>query len=308
MRLATAPEKEGGGTYRNGIGFYYNYGGTHTIANNLIVHNRWWGGKHCYDEADGNAIWIYKPRVSSTYRISHNTLDDNTTANSCAQPGNAIYVKKSGSGVTVSVDDNIMTNHNGYGIRTWSGAAVNYSYNDLWQNALGGTDGNPVDGGGNISADPLYNPDYTLQAGSPCTGAASDGQDMGRLFDECGCAPPVIEVTIDIKPGSDPNSINPGSKGKIPVAVLSTPDFDASSEVDQDSLTFGRTGDENSLAFCSPSPEDVNFDGYGDLVCHFYTQMTGFQASDTKGILKGQTADGVPLEGWDWVNIVPKAK
>jgi parallel beta-helix repeat protein len=174
----------------NGVGFYYDYGDTHTIANNLIVHNRWWGGKHCYDEADGNAIWIYKPQVASAYLVSHNTLDDNTPANSCAQPGNAIYVKKSASGVVVNVDDNIVTNHNGYGIRTWSGAAVNYSYNDLWQNALGATDGNPVDDGGNIYEDPLYNSDYTLQPGSPCIGTASDGKDMGRLFDECGCAPP----------------------------------------------------------------------------------------------------------------------
>ncbi len=48
-----------------------------------------------------------------------------------------------------------------------------------------------------------------------------------------------IPVTIDIKPGSDPNSINPKSKGKIPVAILSTQDFDAPQMVDKDSLTFG---------------------------------------------------------------------
>ncbi len=98
----------------NGVMFYYNYGGTHTIANNLIVHNSWWGGKHCYDEADGSAINIYKPQSASTYVVRHNTLDNNTPANSCAQPGNAIYVKKSASGVVVNVDDNIVTNHNGY--------------------------------------------------------------------------------------------------------------------------------------------------------------------------------------------------
>jgi len=238
--------------------------------------------------------------------VRHNTLDDNTpAANSCAQPGNAIYVKKRADGVVVNVDDNIVTNHNGYGIRTWSGAVVNYSCNDLWQNTLGATDGNPVDGDGNISADPLYNADYTLGAGSPCIGAASDGTDMGRLFDECGCAPPIIEVTIDIKPGSDPNSINLKSKGRIPVAILSAEDFDAPNEVNQDSLTFGPTGDEDSLAFCSPSPEDVNYDGYDDLVCHFDTQSAGFECGDEWGYLKGQTGDGVSMEGSDSVRIVP---
>jgi len=291
----------------NGIKMYKNYGDTHTIANNLIVHNAWQGGKRCYDEADGSTINIYKPRVASTYVVKHNTLADNTGVDACGSPtGHAIYVNDyDRSGFVTNVDDNIVTNHNGYGIRTWSGAVVNYSFNDLWQNALGATDGNPVDGGGNISADPLYNADYTLGAGSPCIGAASDGQDMGRLFDECGCAPPVIEVTIDIKPGSDPNSINRKSKGKIPVAILSTEDFDAPNEVDQDSLTFGPTGEEESLTFCSPSPEDVNYDGYDDLICHFDTQSAGFECGDEWGHLKGQTGDGVPIEGSDSVRIVP---
>jgi hypothetical protein len=242
--------------------------------------------------------------------VAHNTLADNSGVDACGNPtGHAVYVNDyDTSGFWTNVDDNIVTDHNGYGIRVFYGAAVNYSYNDLWQNALGATDGNPIDGGGNISADPLYNPDYTLQAGSPCIGAASDGEDIGRLFDQCRCAPPVLEVTIDIKPGSDPNSINPKSKGKIPVAILSTADFDAPGQVDRDALTFGPTGDEASLAFCSRSPEDVDGDGYADLVCHFYTAKTGFQSGDEEGILKGQTVDGASIEGRDAVNIVPKGK
>lgn len=34
-------------------------------------------------------------------------------------------------------------------------------------------------------------------------------------------------VDIDIKPGSDPNPINQGSNGLIPVAIFSSPCFDA---------------------------------------------------------------------------------
>ena len=118
---------------------------------------------------------------------------------------------------------------------------------------------------------------------------------------------PTYDVTVDIKPGSYPNSINPRSKGTIPVAILSSMDFDAPTEVDTESLTFGPTGDEESLAFCSPSSEDVNDDGYVDLVCHFYTQMTGFECGDEKGILKGQTVDETPVEGSESVRIVPSA-
>ena len=39
--------------------------------------------------------------------------------------------------------------------------------------------------------------------------------------------PSTIEVDIDIKPGSDPNSINLKSNGLVPVAILSTIDFKA---------------------------------------------------------------------------------
>jgi hypothetical protein len=116
--------------------------------------------------------------------------------------------------------------------------------------------------------------------------------------------PPVINVSIDIKPGSDVNSINPDSQGKIAVAILSKPDFNAPEMVDWGSLKFGETGTEVlSLAFCTV--EDVNADGRPDLVAHFYTQQTGFETGDTQGYLKGQTIDGTPLSGSDAVRIVP---
>lgn len=118
--------------------------------------------------------------------------------------------------------------------------------------------------------------------------------------------PPVISVAIDIKPGSFPNSINPKSQGKIPVAILSGAGFDAPLQVDQTFLlTFGRTGDEPSLAFCNSSPEDVNGDGLLDLICHFHTLTAAFQSGDTQGILKGKAVSGIPLSGKDSVRIVP---
>lgn len=112
-------------------------------------------------------------------------------------------------------------------------------------------------------------------------------------------------VEIDIKPGSFPNSINPGSRGKIPVAILSTAGFDAPHSVNAASLTFGLTGDETSLAFCNGNGEDVDNDGLLDLVCHFGTPSTGFQSADTAGILRGLLLDGTPIEGRDPVTIVP---
>ena len=105
------------------------------------------------------------------------------------------------------------------------------------------------------------------------------------------------KVAINIKPGDKDDTINPKSRGKITVAILSSRQFDVPDRVDTASLTFGRTGDEDSLAFCNPTPADVNSDGLQDLVCHFYAQSAGFECRDTEGVLKGETVDGRPLEG-----------
>ena len=115
---------------------------------------------------------------------------------------------------------------------------------------------------------------------------------------------PVKLVAIDIKPGSDPNSINLRSRRVIPVAILSTANFDAPNDLMIPLLTFGRTGNESSLSRCGQGGEDVNEDGLADLVCHFFTNLTGFQAEDTEGILKGETIGGAPIQGSDSVRIV----
>lgn len=114
-----------------------------------------------------------------------------------------------------------------------------------------------------------------------------------------------IMVDIDIKLGTDVNPINYKSRGKIPVAILSTAKFYAPDMVEQSTLKFGATGNENSLAFCDRWPVDVNNDGHLDLVCHFYTEKAGFKCGDTEGILKGQTVDGIPIQGSESVRIVP---
>lgn len=120
--------------------------------------------------------------------------------------------------------------------------------------------------------------------------------------------PPFLTVPIDIKPGHHPNPVNLRSKGKIPVAILSTQEFLAAEVVDRASLSFGRLGDEKSLLPGRVQPEDVNGDSLLDLVCHFVTQTAGFQVGDTRGILKGKTLEGRPFLGMDSVVIVPKKR
>lgn len=89
------------------------------------------------------------------------------------------------------------------------------------------------------------------------------------------------------------------------MSILSTKDFNAPGKVDRHSLTFGATGDEQSLIFCEPFNFDVNRDGRRDLTCYFLKEQAGFECGDTKGILKGKTVDGMFIEGKDSVKVIP---
>jgi len=42
-----------------------------------------------------------------------------------------------------------------------------------------------------------------------------------------------------------------------------------------------------------------------DLVCHFETELTGFQSGDTLGILEGKTFSGVPIVGQEGIITRP---
>ena len=121
---------------------------------------------------------------------------------------------------------------------------------------------------------------------------------MARLF-------PTMSVEIDIRPGL---ILLPGKYKwwrNIKVAILSSPDFDAGSQVERESLTFGRTGYEQSFQQCRKRLRDVNRDGLDDLVCYFRRHDTGFQCGDRVGYLRGLTVDGYPLEGADRVRVFP---
>lgn len=120
--------------------------------------------------------------------------------------------------------------------------------------------------------------------------------DSAELYN--GPPPSVIAVVIDIKPGSFPNSINPKSQGKIPVAILTTDSFDATT-IDPTTVLFGRTGAEAApvhFAF-----EDVDGDGDTDMIFHFNTQDTGIQCGDTSASLTGETFSGQMFQGSDSV-------
>lgn len=106
-------------------------------------------------------------------------------------------------------------------------------------------------------------------------------------------------VTIDIKPGSNINPINPGSKGKLTIAILTTEDFDAST-VDASTVRFG----PGAAVPVNYRLEDVDDDGDWDLALKFNTQETGIACGDTEASLTGQTIDGVQITGVDSIKTV----
>lgn len=105
-------------------------------------------------------------------------------------------------------------------------------------------------------------------------------------------------VQVDIKPGGEPNSINLKSNGNIPIAVLSTTDFDAT-KIDTSNLSRFRFGDVRLTSRVSPERaklEDVHGDGDLDLLLFFSTpnirEVGALVGDSTTADLAGFTRSG----------------
>jgi hypothetical protein len=141
----------------------------------------------------------------------------------------------------------------------------------------------------------------------------------------------IIEVGVDIKPGSCPNPFNTKSRGVVPVAVLGAEDFDVTT-VDPATIRLTREGYEEGVSPLRWSYEDVASpfegelcechdlygDGYMDLSLKFDTQ----EVNETLGIeteagnivpllITGnlmEWAEGTPIEGSDCVWVLEKGQ
>ena len=112
-----------------------------------------------------------------------------------------------------------------------------------------------------------------------------------------------VPVSIDIKPGSCPNSINPNSKGVVPVAILTTPGFDATT-VNPVTVRFAGAPPLRWTIEDVWRGDGVLPDGDLDLLLFFKTQDCSFSGSSAS--LTGNLFDGTPISGSGSINIVPK--
>jgi hypothetical protein len=114
--------------------------------------------------------------------------------------------------------------------------------------------------------------------------------------------PESATLSLDIKPGSDRNPLNPMSRGVIPVAILGSDTFDVA-DVDVTTLAFGPSA--AAPAHTAGGHEmDVNDDGLTDLVSHYRIQETGIASGDAEACVTGETLGGQPFEGCNSVEVL----
>jgi len=114
-----------------------------------------------------------------------------------------------------------------------------------------------------------------------------------------------MHANIDVKPGSFPNAINIRSNGVVPVALFGSAEFDVHG-VDVSTVRFGPMHHHDHQAGAAPRKyafEDVNGDGYLDMIFHFETKAIGLQTGDTEACLHGEH-DGHHFCGHDSVKVI----
>lgn len=110
----------------------------------------------------------------------------------------------------------------------------------------------------------------------------------------------VLEVDVDIQPRDSRNRVSLRRTGMW-VAVLTTPDFDATS-VDSSTVAFGPAGATPRRVV----ETDVDGDGDIDLSMKFPIRATGLDTSDSEACLSGETLHQTEVEGCDAVQVVAR--
>ncbi len=115
-----------------------------------------------------------------------------------------------------------------------------------------------------------------------------------------------IEVSIDIKPGSDLNCFNNDGNGVIPVAILGSAEFDVNNidpaTIELEGLGVRAVGKSNKLL---AHIEDINNDSFDDLVVQIEDDNRMFAIGDETATLTGKLYDGTSIKGTDSICIVP---
>ena len=102
-------------------------------------------------------------------------------------------------------------------------------------------------------------------------------------------------ISIDIKPNARSITTHANWKGKIPVVLKTTSEFNALN-ADRDSIKFGPRGGDGTTGMCNKNG--------ADLLCHFDKGKAGFAEDDTEGMVTGMIG-GKPFQGTGWLKVIP---
>ena len=114
----------------------------------------------------------------------------------------------------------------------------------------------------------------------------------------------LLVADVDVKPGSDVNPLNLNCNGVVPIAILGSATFDVAA-IDVGTVSVGPDG---ASPVHGGHIEDVNDDGFDDLVVHVREWELGIDIATPGGTvltlgLTGQLANGTPFSGEDQVRI-----
>jgi hypothetical protein len=121
----------------------------------------------------------------------------------------------------------------------------------------------------------------------------------------CGDAGVELEyVTIDVKPGSTDNAVNPGAAGGIPVAIFGSARVAVKDLRLDETLKLGSLGLRVRGERPQCSVQRVNGDEYDDLVCLFLNESSGWTENSGSVTVTGMLANGIRVKGSDQVRLV----
>ena len=113
-----------------------------------------------------------------------------------------------------------------------------------------------------------------------------------------------MRVEVDIQPGSPQNVVNVRSRGVIRAAILGNPSLNVS-QIDVTTLRLENLSvhiANDGLALCAL--QNVNGDGFDDLVCQFMNDGTLVPVSG-EATVSGFLNNGAYFEGQDAIQVVP---
>jgi hypothetical protein len=109
---------------------------------------------------------------------------------------------------------------------------------------------------------------------------------------------PALSIAIDVRPNNAGNKVFPNKSGKLPVALLSSAEFNAV-QVNPASLKFG--SGEAAITEV-PDIEDVDGQFGADMVARFNVQDAGIFCGDSDVTLAGETYAGEPFASTDSID------